>query len=483
MLLRCYQQKAETDLRAAFARGVRRPLYVGSTGMGKTNLFSSITLGAMSKQNSVWILVHRVELADNTGRTLTRWGVQFGTIGAGLDYDGQPVQVVAVATLAGRLRRGWMPPRPPDLIVVDEADLAAAETWQVIFRAFPAARVIGFTATPARRDGKGLRDSFEELILGPTPRWLMQNGFLATPTYWGVPSSELPDLEGVTRCGGDFNQGELQKAMQRRPVITGNVLSHYVRRGAGAPFIGFAVSISEAERFAKEFTAGGIPCAAIHGDETRLRRGERSDCEPTTRHGMKNALERGRIRGLWSVDIFGRGIDVPAVKCGIDCAPTTSLPKHIQRGGRILRPDDAFPANWIDCVGNLMREGLGPFEMDREWTLDGARQGKARESLPSVKQCPECFRMYEPAACCPSCGHVPAVAERVVKAVAGSLKRLDAKELEEAQSRAKRQAQGMAKSEGELVRLFMAQGCRSRGKAIARAKIILRARREKSASG
>jgi superfamily II DNA or RNA helicase len=482
MILRPYQLDAENAIRRAFSAGFRRPLFVGPTGMGKTNLFSSMTLGARAKGNSVWILVHRVELADNTGRTLSRWGVDFGTIAAGVEYDGNPVQVVAVATLAGRIRRGWIPPHPPEILIVDEADLAAAETWQVIFRAFPSARVVGFTATPQRRDGKGLGDSFDTLVPGPSPAWLMDNGFLARPTYWGVPLDELPDLAGVGKSGGDFDQGELRQAMERKPVITGNVLTHYVKRGAGAPFIGFAVSISEAERFAREFTAGGIPCAAIHGDANRLKRGERTDLDPTTRHGMKNALERGRIRGLWSVDIFGRGVDIPAVKCGIDCAPTTSLPKHLQRIGRTVRVDDSFPCNWIDCVGNLMREGLGPLEMDRELTLEGIkRKPKEAESLQSVTQCPACFRMYLPAPCCPGCGHVPAVIERKVKTVAGSLKLLTAKEIESAQMEAKRKRmdQGQAKTEGELVRQFMAQGS-SRGKSTIRARIILKARRDKA---
>lgn len=460
MQLYPHQDQGVYDIRCTLKRGVRRVLFVGFCGLGKTNMFCSMSLGSMKKGNSVWILVHRLELSDNTGKTLDRWGVDYGVIGAGEEFGGKPVQVVSVMTLASRLNRGWMPPRPPETIIVDEADLAAAETWQIIFRAFPKAVVIGFTATPCRMDGKGMRDMFDEMVFGPEPKWLMENDFLATPTYWGVPPSVLPDLSEVSMRGGEFNVAQLDKAMQKKPVITGDVLHHYKTRADGIPFIGFATGINEAERFATEFREKGVKCYAIHGDTERLPKGRLGDTQPTTRYGIKKCLEDGRIQGVMSVDIFGRGVDVPAVKCGLDMAPTCSLPKHIQKGGRVIRKDDRYPCVWIDFVGNLTREGLGTFEMEREYTLDGVvKKKKTAESLPAICQCPKCFAVFLRAESCPRCEYRFPIVERKIKAVAGNLKQLSASDIEQAQKRMKAlREQGMTKDLESLAKVGRSRG-------------------------
>jgi hypothetical protein len=141
-------------------------------------------------------------------------------------------------------------------------------------------------------------------------------------------------------------------------------------------------------------------------------------------------------------------------------APTASIAKHIQKGGRILRRDKRFPAVWIDFVGNLTREGLGTFEMQREWTLDGLKKKKKNaESLPAICQCPKCFAVFLRAESCPRCEYVFPVVERKIKSVTGNLKQLSAKDIEEAQKKMKAlREQGMSRSLEALENVGRARG-------------------------
>ena len=65
------------------------------------------------------------------------------------------------------------------MVVIDEAHHVTARTYrQKILKRYPDARIIGLTATPCRRDGRGLGSDFEELIEGPQVDDLIQQGYL-----------------------------------------------------------------------------------------------------------------------------------------------------------------------------------------------------------------------------------------------------------------------------------------------------------------
>ena len=68
MLLRPYQQKGIADIRELFERGVRRVLYVGPTGSGKTVLFCHGAHKAMQAGKRVTITVHRAGIGRSNLR-------------------------------------------------------------------------------------------------------------------------------------------------------------------------------------------------------------------------------------------------------------------------------------------------------------------------------------------------------------------------------------------------------------------------------
>jgi len=387
MKLRNYQSDLIESVRAELRTGFRRLCVVSPTGSGKTQCFCFMAGRAAGR---VWIVVHRRELARQTSKTLTDWGVPHGVISAGEAYDGQRVQVCSVDTLATRIKSGAEPMDAPDVLIVDECDLAEAATWQRVIKRYHDAILIGFTATPQRLDGKGLGNTYQRLVMGPTVPFLMDAGHLARPVYYGVPN--VPDLSDIGKERGDFNRAELARAVEDSPVLTGDIVEHYHRIAPGTRYVGFAVSIKHAEKLAEDFTRKGYPSAAISS-------------KSKDRDELTARLRSGSLTGLWTVDIFGRGVDVPAIETGILARPTMSLALHLQQVGRVLRPAEGKTARIIDHAGNLQRHGLP--ETVRAWSLDGVHaKTRTNEMLEAVRQCQTCYGWSAPAPCCPQCGAV-----------------------------------------------------------------------------
>ena len=145
---------------------------------------------SQAKGNTVWFIVHRRELLDQTIDTFDRFGIQRQSIHIGM-----------VASFANHPERY---PRP-NFIIFDEAHFSMAATWQRIVDANPDAFIVGLTATPCRLDGKPLGDTYDDLIVGTTTKELIGNGWLAPYKYY-APS--VADLSALKRKGKDFDAAQ-----------------------------------------------------------------------------------------------------------------------------------------------------------------------------------------------------------------------------------------------------------------------------------
>jgi DNA repair protein RadD len=437
IILRPYQNVLIERARANFLVGRRSQLLVLPTGGGKTVCFSYMAGRAVEKNLRVWILAHRVELLDQIANTLRAFGVPHGIIAPGYLGDRrQPVQVASVFTLARRLDRY----DAPDLIIVDEAHHAISEsTWGRVITAFPKAKLLGVTATPIRLSGEGLGDLFETMVQGPTMRELIDLGALS-PYRLFAPAGL--DLSGVHSRMGDFVRGELAAAVDK-PSITGDAVSHYKKLAPGRRAVAFCVSVEHAVHVAEQFRAAGIPAQAIDGG---MDRGVRAS--------VLAAFSAGQVQVLASCDLISEGFDVPAIEAAILLRPTQSLGLYLQQVGRALR---TFPGKQeaiiLDHAGNVKRHGL-PDE-ERVWSLDGAAKKKgAQKSEVPVKTCGQCFATVHAAATHCSCGFEFPVQRREVEHVDGELQEVDPREA----VRMRRQEQGKAKLEAELVALGRSRG-------------------------
>lgn len=442
VVLRDYQVRGVSDVRGAFGRGRKSVALVAPTGAGKTVIMTYIAHGATAKGNRITILVHRQELIRQTAKALRAMDVCFGVVASGHEPEPRwPVQLAMVQTLANR--PDAIP--PPNLLMIDEFHHAVSYSYRQIITRYPAAKILGLTATPQRLDGKGLGTICEELVMGPTVQELIDLGFLCRPKYFAPPTPL--DMTGVRRSMGDFNRQQTAERVDR-PTITGSAVEHYQKICPGVSAVVFCASLKHSEHVRDQFNAAGIPAASIDGtlsDDDRIDRVDR--------------LTDGRIKILTSVDVISEGFDLPSCSAAILLRPTESLSLHLQAIGRVLRPalgkDFAYV---LDHVGNCHRHGLA--EDPREWSLEG-KVGKKKSAGTQINlmTCPQCFTVHAPADCCPSCARVYPSNERKVVETAGDLEQLTAAKLAaEREAKEKRQAVGRAKTYAELKALAKERG-------------------------
>src|ERR1019366_8294895 len=198
-------------------------------------------------------------------------------------------------------------------------------------------------------------------------------------------------MAGVHRVAGDYNRKEASAVMEKSTVV-GDAVSHYLAHGDGGRALVFAWSLEASRSIAESFRLCGVEAEHVDGETHRIQR--------TT------AMQRfrgGSLRVLCNVDLFGEGLDVPAVDCVFLLRPTASLGLYLQQVGRGLRPapSKAF-VRIFDHVNNWQRHGLP--DDPRTWTLEG-RTTRTRESEPQVKRCAVCFGVSRASAPkCTLCG-------------------------------------------------------------------------------
>ena len=445
--LRDYQTRDRDRLRREYATGAKAVLYQAPTGSGKTVLFSHIADGAAARGKRIAVVVHRQELLDQCSRALHALELDHGIVAAGRHPSlTHRVMVCSAQTLVRRL--GRMPAF--DLLVLDEAHHATAGTWRKIIDAQPQARLLGVTATPLRLDGRGLGSAcggvFDRLVVGPTCAGLIEQGYLSPFTVYAPPSTL--DLSGVRKQAGDYARGQLAERVDR-PKIIGDAVAHYERLCKGAPAIAFCATVAHAEHTAEQFRAHGFRAESIDGT-----------LSPAIRRQRIEALGHGHLNVLTSCEIVSEGTDIPVVAVAILLRPTQSLGLYLQQVGRALRPAPGKErALILDHVGNVARHGFPDDE--RDWSLDGLRQAKAKEPVESVRTCESCYAAFRPVlAACPICGASYQPKAREIEQAEGDLQEITAAQ-REAMQRQRRVEVGRAQTLDDLLAVAERRGYNS----------------------
>ncbi len=431
MNLRPYQIEAINEVHAHMRQGIKSTLICMPTGAGKTLLTAHMLKSAASKGKHSLFIVHRRELIKQSIEAFKREEIWHGVIASGFgSWRMPPVQISSIQTLKNRLDKI----NKPHLVVWDEAHHCTSKSYKAIRKAFPDAYHIGLSATPQRLDRAGLIECFQSMVNGPSVQWLIDNGFLS-PYKIYAPANV--NLTGVHTRMGDFDNAELSDALDK-PTITGDAINEYKKLANGKRAIVRGVSIKHSQHIAEQFNKAGIPSTHLDGTTPA-----------TIRDAAMEAFKRGEIKVLSNVDLFGEGLDIPAVECIIDLRPTLSLALWLQFCGRALRPHQGKKhAIIIDHASNSARHGL-PCDI-REWKLEGRPKRKKGEPEPTIniRTCSKCYFVCS-ASCtaCPDCGHVFEIQSREVEHKDGELIEMDV----EAMRRERLRAQGMAKSLEDLI--------------------------------
>ena len=371
-MLRAYQQATVDAIRDAVMRRQRRVMVCVATGGGKTHIAAHIIARAVERGKRVLFLAHRRELIEQTAEHLAGAGVAgYGIIMAGdkrLAVDA-PVQVASIQTLIRR----ELP--PADLIFIDEAHRAAANSYRTILENYNDPIVIGLSATPERMDGKGLDDIFHALVDVVSVQTLITDGYLVKPDVY--VGREKPNLGHVHTRAGDYQAKELQTAVNRVTLV-GQIVTEWKKRAAGMKTVVFATGIEHAAHIAAQFSEAGIKAGMVSG-KTPLKE----------RVALIDEWRTGDLDVIANCAVFTEGFDFPALQCCVLARPTKSVALYLQMVGRIMRPPG--PALILDHAGAAAMHG-GP-HLERAWNLAG--ESEARKKPQAMTECLVCALAFE----------------------------------------------------------------------------------------
>ncbi|MBN2582929.1 MAG: DEAD/DEAH box helicase [Planctomycetes bacterium] len=378
--LRDYQETAVAGVVRALGN---RPILVAPTGSGKTVMATALVerIGG----HVLW-MAHRKELIEQAAARLQSHGLVVGVIKAGVRPT--PLAPVQVASVASLLRRDFP---PAELIVIDEAHHAAADSYRTILEGYASVPLVGLTATPFRLDGRGLGDLFGEIVVAAWPDELCSRGILHKPKVWASPP---PDLRGVRVVAGDYNKSQLAQRVNTREQ-NADLVKMWLKHAAGRRTVAFAVDVEHSQAIVAAFRGVGLP--AEHLD------GKTHECE---RAAILERLASGRTLIVSNCMVLTEGWDLPVLECAIVARPTDSLNLHLQMVGRIMRACDGKDgAIVLDHAGNHHKHGLVTRRLN--YTLTSQKIG-SDEPL-GLRRCEACglfFALSDP--CCPDCGWAPA---------------------------------------------------------------------------
>ena len=373
------------------------------TGFGKTLTAAHIIQRALDKGRRVAFTVPALNLIDQTVAALEAEGIHAIGVMQGVhertDRD-QPVQVCSVQTIVRRKRP------QVDLAIVDEAHLMHKEIFRWMSDC-PGIPFIGLSATPWSR---GLGKYYDDLIAAATTADLISGGYLSQ--FVAFAPSE-PDLAGVRIVAGDFCERELADAMDR-PVLTGDIVETWLKRGEGRSSFCFCVNRRHAQHVAERFLEAGVAAEYMDGATPREEREE-----------IFGRFRSGQTRVICNVGVLTTGVDLD-VRCIIDAKPTQSRILFVQTIGRGLRTAEGKDHLLIlDHAGNHLRLGLvtdiGQEHLDDGKERQGAVQRARERGEPLPKLCEECRAVvHRTARDCVSCG-APIHAKTEVESVDGEL--------------------------------------------------------------
>lgn len=406
--LRPYQQDAITDLRRTLATGCKRVLLQLATGAGKTRIAAEIVKMSQGKQKKVLFLAPRRELITQAASALLGQGVSSGIIMAGVpEKRFLDVQVASFDTLHARaIRSSRMRMPDADLVIVDEAHLSLADTRKSIIEHYADAVVIGLTATPARGDGRGLGEIYEELVMGPSIRHLTAEGFLVPLRYYAPSSPDLAKLK--INKDGDYVEAGLAERMDT-PRLVGDIVDNWLRIARSRLTVVFCVNRAHSRNVCARFNEVGISAEHVDGET------------PTEeRAAILDRVRSGKTQVLCNVFVASYGLDIPVLDCAVLARPTKNIALYLQMIGRVMRTADRkHDALVIDHAGSVKENGfvdeLIPWSLDeKEKVKDRKLRLQQDNAEPKPIICPRCQTQFKARRDCPACDYEAIPANKAI---------------------------------------------------------------------
>lgn len=418
---RYYQTEAVNAVFDYWSEEAGNPLVDMATGTGKSLTEAIIDMRLVKEYPDMRVLntTHVVELVE--GNWLELLGIwptaPVGVAAASLERRDLRSQILftqlqSVYDKAARIGH-------VDVMKIDEVHLVP-NNENTMYRKFidallginPEMKIVGFSATPYRLDSGRLDEGddrlFDRVVYTYGIRQGIEDGYLTPIT--SKPIDTRLDVSGVGKAMGDFKKGDLAAAVDKddlnRTIIE-------------------EVMDVEGHRKKALFFCAGIEHATHMRDILREMSGRTIEVlsgktPKGERRTMLEAYKRGEIWAITNDNVMSTGTNVPGIDLIVDCAPTASAPRYVQRvgrGTRVIWPRGFQPEStdaegrraaiasgikpncrYMNFAGNIERHG--PVDM-----IEPKRPGKGDGEAP-IKTCPQCDEILHASFReCWFCGH------------------------------------------------------------------------------
>ena len=397
--LRDYQQAAVDGIYGWFEGNEGNPLVVIPTGGGKSVVIAAFVRDVLTNfpEDRILVVTHVRELVQQNHDAMLRMWPQapVGIYSAGLKRRDTRAGVVFASVQSVYNRADEL--GAFDLVLVDEAHLIPSKGFGM-YRTLltdlrtmrPKVKLIGFTATPFRTDTGRLDDGEERLFHGQAYSCdmleLIERGYLCKVVNQGV--DHTVDTRGVAVRGGDFVEGELERAAMRGDLVE-QAVDELCRRAADRrSWIAFGCGVNHARAIEERLKTNGIAASTVFGSTSIEQRA-----------AILRDYKAGLIRCVVNVGVLTTGFDAPATDAIALLRPTKSAGLYVQMVGRGMRvAEGKADCLVLDFGDNVLRHG--PIN-DVKVKQPGKGDGEA-----PMTTCPKC-QLIVPAMTvyCPRCNH------------------------------------------------------------------------------
>lgn len=367
-----FQDRLLELVELARQRGFHRNLLVAATGTGKT-VMAALDYARLSRQlprARLLFVAHREEILDQSLVTF-RHALRDPSFGEKWVGGKRPTEFDYVFASIQSLNAAGLEHLAPDhfdVVIVDEIHHGAAPSYKRILEWLRPVELLGLTATPERSDGLPILRWFDDRIAAELRLWdAVDQQYLVPFAYYGIHDG-LDLSEVPWRRGRGYDLDALSSVYTSSEAWARLVIQEVSAYADVATMrcLGFCVDVKHARFMAQIFSARGIPAVAIDGTTAQAER-----------YAALRDLRQGRVRVVFSVDLFNEGVDVPTVDTVLMLRPTESPTLFLQQLGRGLRkaPEKAM-CTVLDFVGTHRRE----FRFDRRYRalLGGSRKDVER---------------------------------------------------------------------------------------------------------
>jgi superfamily II DNA or RNA helicase len=260
------------------------------------------------------------------------------------DLDAADIVVTNIHQLQGTANK-WLTALPADyfdLILVDEGHHNVAESWEVLRQRFPKARIVNFSATPARADGQLMAGEiiysypiFKAIAAGFVKQ--LKGVVLNPATLKYVRHQDGNEIEvtldEVKKLGeddADFRRSIVSSKETLTTIVDCSIRELMGLRAENSDkrhkIIASALNYAHCIQIVAAYQARGLRAAYIHSKENG----------PTNKKVL-DQLERHDLDVIVQVRKLGEGFDHPYLSVAAVCSIFSNLSPFVQFVGRIMR--------------------------------------------------------------------------------------------------------------------------------------------------